>query len=384
MRVLRFSRFDDLPGRADAWNRLAAGQPMRGWDWQSLWWQHYRDRCRGGELYLAAVLDGEDLVAVAPWYRTACPWRGRMLRFLGGYEVCSDYLGVLCDEAHRGPALAALSDWLAQQGSSGGPDAWDQLDLDSFDAQDQPTLELIDQMARLGHLVDRRAGPNCWRLTLPESWEAYLAGLSKSRRKQVRRMENRWLAPGRAVLRTAADAGQLQQGLEILADLHRRRRGMWGEPGRFAAADFAAFHCDVAPRLLSRGQVALHWLELDGRPVAAEYHLAGNGITYAYQSGVEPAALEHEPGSLITVAVLRRAIQQGGRAFDFLRGDEPYKGYWRAQPRGSLRVSVAARRTPARLRFRAWHGLRRLRAWVRGLIPDAEPASPAEESLHSA
>ena len=260
MRVLRFTTFDDLAGQADAWNRLAAGLPMRGWDWQSLWWRYYQGRCRRGELYVAAVLDGEELVAVAPWYRTVCPWRGRLLRFLGGLEVCSDYLGVLCDERRREPALAALADWLAAQGKSTGPDAWDQLDLDSFDAENRPTLDLLAHMARRGHLVDRRDGPNCWRLPLPDSWEAYLALLSKSRRKQVRRMENRLLAGSRAVLHTAADAAQLQQGLAILADLHRRRRGMLGEPGRFAAADFAAFHRDVASRLLARGQVQLHWL----------------------------------------------------------------------------------------------------------------------------
>ena len=99
-------------------------------------------------------------------------------------------------------------------------------------------------------------------------------------------------------------------------------------------------------------------------------------MIYAYQSGVEPAALEHEPGSLITVALLRRAIQQGGRAFDFLRGDEPYKSYWRAQPRPSLRVSVAAGRTAARLRFRAWRALRRLRDWA-GLSRMTYRAMPA-------
>ena len=37
-------------------------------------------------------------------------------------------------------------------------------------------------------------------------------------------------------------------------------------------------------------------VELDGEPVAAEYHLAGdNGVIYAYQSGIEIEALGVAP-----------------------------------------------------------------------------------------
>ena len=38
------------------------------------------------------------------------------------------------------------------------------------------------------------------------------------------------------------------------------------------------------PRLLAAGLLRLHWLELDGQPVAAEYHLADGGVIYGYQS----------------------------------------------------------------------------------------------------
>src|SRR5207244_453594 len=84
-------------------------------------------------------------------------------------------------------------------------------------------------------------------------------------------------------------------------------------------------------------RLRLHWLELDGRPVAAEYHIAGEDIVYAYQSGIEPEVLHEEPGHLAAIATLQLAIAQGYRAFDFLRGDEPYKAHWRAQPRPPCR-----------------------------------------------
>ena len=122
---------------------------------------------------------------------------------------------------------------------------------------------------------------------------------------------------------------------------------MLGEQGCFASARFLGFYRDVVPALLRRGQVQFHWLELDGKPVAAEYQLVGNGVLYAYQAGVDPEAMAHQPGKLINLAILRQAIERGYRAFDFLRGDEPYKARFGAQPRPTVGVP---RRAPAHRR----------------------------------
>jgi CelD/BcsL family acetyltransferase involved in cellulose biosynthesis len=76
--------------------------------------------------------------------------------------------------------------------------------------------------------------------------------------------------------------------------------------------------------------------------------------------------MEHEPGSLITMATLRRAIERGYRAFDFLRGDESYKAHWRAEPAASVELRVAAERPIARLRHRLWLAGSRLKQWTTG------------------
>ena len=107
-------------------------------------------------------------------------------------------------------------------------------------------------------------------------------------------------------------------------------------------------------QLFARGQLRLHWLELDGRPAAAEFHLAGDGVVYGYQSGVDPDALEHEPGRIAAVATLQAAIADGYRAFDFMRGDEPYKAHWRAEAQPALEYRISAPRATSRLRQTAW------------------------------
>ena len=59
----------------------------------------------------------------------------------------------------------------------------------------------------------------------------------------------------------------------------------------------------------------------DGSPVAAEIHFRGDGVSYAYQSGLDPEALDCEPGRLITIALLQKFIESGLVAVEQPRDD---------------------------------------------------------------
>ena len=353
MRVVRFHSFDQLASRADGWDRLARGVPFRSWAWASNWWRHYGND-RGGpdrktSLFTLGVLDRADtLVGVAPWYVESSVAGGRVVRFLGTGEVCSDYLSVLSEPAVEGPVAGALADWLS------GAHTWDLLELCGVDAEDTAVRRLVEQLEARGNTVHRRAGPNCWRIELPTGWQEYLGRLSKDHRKQIRRTTRGILATDRVRVHGVERLDDLPRAQDVLIDLHQRRRRSVGQPGSFTSARFAAFHRDVMPDLLRSGQLRLDWLELDGVPLSAEYQLTGDGVVYAYQSGVNPDALEHSPGRMSHVSMLKRAIEKGYRALDFLRGDEPYKAHWRAEPRPLLEIRVVPARACARLRHGIW------------------------------
>jgi CelD/BcsL family acetyltransferase involved in cellulose biosynthesis len=211
---------------------------------------------------------------------------------------------------------------------------------------------------------------------LPENFEAYLAMLSKSHRKQIRRLQRVNFDTGRARLHVVQDESQLEQGLALLARLHQRRRESLGDRGCFASPRFTAFHAETARRLLDSGALRLFWLEVDGVNVAAEYQVVGGKVVYAYQSGIEPGALEHEPGRLIIAATLRQAIDEGCRALDFLRGDEAYKAHWRAKPRATLDAWVTPDTPAARLRHNVWLASANVKNWLKsnlGMTPSTAP-----------
>jgi len=372
MQVFCLCELDELAPYADDWDRLAGGVPFRNWAWLSTWWKHYqRDHRRdhpGTQLMVPCVFDRSDrLIGLAPWYVDHRNPLGRVVRMLGTGEVCSDYLSVLCQPGQEYPVTRALCDCLT--GSEHAEDydrqPWDLLELTGCDAEDLAIGHLVRHFGERGHTVHRRSGPNCWRIELPASWEEYLAGLSKGHRKRLRRLERSVLDTDRAAFHTVEHVDDLPHAMDILVDLHQRRWRALGEPGCFASPRFAAFHREVAPKTLLGGQLQLHWLELDGKPAAAEYDLAGGGVVYSYQSGVDPEILDREPGRLMNLFTLRRAIEQGYRAFDFLRGDEPYKARYRAEPRPSVTVRVVPNRPAAQLRHHLWLAGTNVKHWIK-------------------
>jgi hypothetical protein len=398
-RVVRFGSLEGLASRAADWDRLARGVPFRGWAWASHWWRHYGQGQEGKraktELFTLGVLDPAGALAgIAPWYVESSAAEGRVVRFLATGEVCSDYLSVLCAPGKEAAVADALADWLtgkhalveadaltpahASEGDRPANhrhqgvdrrrrerDRWDLLELTGVDAEDTVVRKLAQSLEARGNTVHRRAGPRFWRIELPTRWEDYLAQLSKDHRKKARRSVRGILASGRVAVRRVERLQDLEHAQDVLIDLHQRRRRRLGEPGAFASTRFNAFHREVMADLLLTRQLYLQWLELDGRPVAAEYGLAGDGVIYAYQSGVDPDALEHSPGRLSHIVMLQGAIEQGYRALDLLRGDEPYKAHWRARPRESAEIRVVPARPTAQLRHGLWRAGTGMKEWIK-------------------
>lgn len=405
MKIVCYQSDSELVGLRRNWNVLAAGEPLVSWEWLTSWWQHYGPaiRRRGGNLLVLAVesLEGE-LVGLAPWY-IAAGLRGRVIRFLGDGEVCTDYLTLLAAESWGSQVVECLAAWLAATSGSAHRvrqsgvqsnaavlrldrldrwHCWDLIELEGIDAADVLVQGLMQALGRHGMHVESQTGVRCWRVVFPSTWDAFLARLSKSHRKQVGRCQRRYLDTGRAVLRTVKTPEELARGLQILQDLHVRRRQALGDTGRFADSRFAGFLNQACGLLLETGQLRLCWLEIDGQPAAAEMHVAGPRTVHAYQSGVEPRLLEHEPGRIITLATLQRALAEGYGEFDFMRGDEPYKAHWRAEPRPQLVWRAVAPRLGARARFKAWQAAGEVRARVKRLVRGwqlkwAEPAPAA-------
>jgi CelD/BcsL family acetyltransferase involved in cellulose biosynthesis len=417
MHVNSHHDFQSLSPLASAWNDLAGGVPFRRWEWVEAWWRHYG--CRedgapkpGRELFVLTVWnDNDELIGIAPWYRILTRSGARVVRFLGDGEVCSDYVSILCHNDQEEHVAEALADWLTIRNQidsrrastttqpakdahqiqlSTGDCRWDRLELTGTIATDTAMEKLLAKLKNEGNLVHYRRPMNVWRASLPSSWEEFLMILSKAHRNRLRRADKLYLQSESVITHVVQTNQEFDEFFEILIKLHQGRWQQRGLPGAFASPPFRAFHREIAAKLWADGRATLTWLELDGSPLAAEYRLHGDGVMYAYQSGIDPDRLQIKPGELANMVAIKNAIERGQQGYDFLRGDEPYKARWRAQPQVMLSVRVIPSHASARLRHGAWlagqnvkhwikSGLKTVGQWKAGSAAAQEIVSPGED-----
>ncbi|HEX7446680.1 MAG TPA: GNAT family N-acetyltransferase [Pirellulales bacterium] len=350
----------ELPAIAEEWNALAGEIAFRRYEWLATWWRNYRQP--GDELLVVALRDAAgSLAGLAPWYVARNRWSGRVVRTLGSGKVCSEYLTVLCHADTVATVAQRLAEWLVDEGR----DHWDLIEFCGVACDDPVMAALAGQMGLRRHMVHQRRQHATWRLELPETWDELLSRLSGKRRSRVRAAERRMFDSGRAVVHRARSAADIHEGLGILQHLHEQRRQSLDDAGCFSTPRFREFMHDAAERFLEADRLQLDWLQIDGRPAAVEFKLLGGDTVYYYQTGMEPSLAGESPGWLLQIASLRRAIDEGHRWFDFLRGDEGYKSAWGAGPLPLADLRIVNRRLLAQWRHRLWLAGSRIKHWRR-------------------
>jgi CelD/BcsL family acetyltransferase involved in cellulose biosynthesis len=169
-------------------------------------------------------------------------------------------------------------------------------------------------------------------------FDGYLATLGKKDRHEIRRKIRRAEATGEIRLTNSTDP---LADLEDFIDLHQRR---WGDDGLFPRTPGGHASRVFFRRLFEEhgpdGSLRLAFLTIGDRRVAAGVHFrTADGYLY-YNAGVDPDARDLSPGVIMVAAYVQRAIAEGCRRLDLLRGDEPYKYEWGATDEPIQRLLV--------------------------------------------
>jgi CelD/BcsL family acetyltransferase involved in cellulose biosynthesis len=360
---------------AGDWNRLAADMPLRRWEWLAPWWQHYR----GAEEQLCVLVvrnEANEVVGLAPWYSTRSFLDGQTLRFLGDNEICTDYQTLLVAPGYADQVVATVGAWLLGEGRG----AWDTLDWRGALASDSLLEPLTARLCAAGGASRQRPLESAWRVELPATWQEFTNGaLSRKRREKLRALDRKYIATGRAMLQTLANASELDKYLDIWQDLHQHRRAELGQAGCFAHPTFKIYHRDVLHELLAIDRLQMHYLELDGTPAASMYCLRGDGGIYQYQSGMDVTRQQAQPGWLCQLLAMRQSLEQGARFWDFLRGDEAYKASWGAVPQTLVQQRLAAPKSTALWRHRLWTTQLDMKHWAKRILRKEAPATKKTE-----
>ena len=346
--VTQTSLSEALAFGPDAWDALRARStppsPFMSWAWHRAW----ANSAPPAEVDATRVLllHGSDSSLQAMLPLRMCRFRFhrvwvRALNWAIGEIGCPDQLDVLARPEADMRSFAAAIEAMP----------WEVIILDNL-VEAAPNAErLCAALAARGHAIRRSPLWSCPRLELPRSWDAYLTTLSSNRRQILRRKERSLFRDHAATL---VDYGEdrLDEGWDHLLRLHEQR---WDGAGGGAFRDprNERLQRRFAGEMAKQKRLWLTTLDLDGQPAAAWYGFTSDDTVYFYQSGRAWRWKRESVGLVLMGLMIQRAIQQGYRTFDFLRGDDRYKHHW----------TPARRKTSETVIFRS--GWRRL--WLRAL-----------------
>ena len=309
------------------WNDLVERSKLPSvfltWQWQTQWAKAFT---HGRPLHLLSVTDEDgSLAGLLPLYEDL-PTR---LRLLGGIDV-SDYLDLVAAEGREEEIWHSLLQHRAAERVE-----WD---LHAIRAA-SPTMGLLPALApTYGLRVSATVEERCPVLSLPETWDAYLTGLSGKDRHELRRKMRKLERelPGTMVTSHHAAEGW-DVALTRFLDLHRLSKV---GKARFMDEQMERFFRDATGALAAAGWARLWFLEHEGAAVASFLCFEYAGSVGLYNSGFDPVHARLAPGIVLLAHVIMDAIDRRIPIFDFLRGEEPYKQGFGPTPEDLYQVSV--------------------------------------------
>jgi hypothetical protein len=322
------------------WEALLSGAASNvvfmTWQWQQSWWRHFGGSAdcrlhllvlraeRGAPVGIAPLfITREPLPPVKPYVpgelrpeRAGLPLR--IVQFVGGIDI-ADYLDVIAAPENLEPVWAVVLDYLLEI-----RDTWDAIDFHSlpeFSASRDILRRLGEECGLSFEVFPEDVSPV---LELPSDWDTYLMSLRKKDRhelrRKVRKLEGR--DDVRWYLVPPTDREQLQAKMRVYLTLHKQS-GV--DKAQFMDARMESYFLDMARDLADTGWLDFAILEVDGEPASTYLSFHYGDRLYLYNSGYSPRFASYSAGAALLAYRIHKAIIQGIRYFDFLRGDEPYK-----------------------------------------------------------
>jgi len=339
MQVTIVDSLPELQALRTDWNRLAEPTLFQQIAWVEAWWLAFQRE--GQQLVVLLVKHDDEVKAILPLYADNTVKFGRTLAFLGSGKACGDYLDLIADLDCVEAACDALVGSLLGSEENEKVIAWDTMSLEGIRTGESNAEMLAHKLSCFGCGVDHRTIESAWRMTLPNSWESYISGLSKRTRRTIRTLDRDYIRPGHVTMEVIREPNAVSEHMPLLIEMHEARREQLKESGCFSVSGFQPFIEDLL-RLLDSQLLEIRLLRYQGKPIAINLGHIVDSCFYIYQCGFVPNYEKHKPGWILNTLTIQEGIAGAFDVIDFLRGDERYKQSLGAvaTPLGRLEISA--------------------------------------------
>lgn len=300
--------------------------PFQSPEWLLTWWRHFGS----GNLHALVFRAGTAIAGIIPLFLHE--WQGRRQLTLIGSGV-SDYLEPAIAPGQCVEVIHCLHQHLIQNGD------WEICNWQDLSAA--TSLELLTSDPGLEAQICRDTP--CSEIRLHGSFEEFWAERSKDLRRNLRRYTQRAHQTGPLEFAvTSRGDGDLT---DELIRLHGIRWQKQGGPGMIAANNSADFLREVVREFERLQMTRFFSLRFRDEIVAVSVGFLYRETLYSYLSAFDPRYEILGFGRNLIYNSLRHAYQTGYAAWNFCRGDEPYKFSFGAEPIPKCRLTVTRERS---------------------------------------
>ncbi len=289
--------------------------------WQLTWWAHFGS----GELHVFAFWRNDELAGIVPCFLHQ--WNERNQLTLIGSGI-SDYLEPVFRAGETTAIIAQLEAHLKTN------NAWQVCHWQDLNAG-SPCCGL---QSSVGFQVNCEPDTPCAEIPLTGNFEDFWNARPKDLRRNMRRYTERALASGPIDFEVVDQADS--ELLYALIALHALRWQKRGEAGMIASNNSTDFLKDIAPKLGRRGLFRFFVLRYQRNIAAIIWTMPFQKKIFSYLSALDP---EHEIygfGRTLLFEAIRHSYGQKLSAWNFMRGDEPYKFSWGGVVVPKLKVCI--------------------------------------------
>jgi hypothetical protein len=317
------------------------------WEYLSTYWKHFG---KEKKLRILCIKDKNKIIAIAPLRQSRLGFSGPLsydviepLGYRGLMPEGADYTGFILAE-REAECLQLFLDYLVKH------DSWDFIYL--MDIPGNSAIPgLLSQISNLIPLAfETEKGASCPYMLIPNSVDALMKTLSHNFRYNLRRSMRKLQSDFHKVeFKKYDEVGSVEETMRSFFELHQKRCKSKGLPGVFAKREICNFYIDFAKLFADNDWLALYFLLVDDKPIAAHYCFEYKNKIYFALGGFDPYYSSYSVGNLVHLKTIEKSIEKGLEEYDFLKGDEAYKSGWTANRRRNLRITFVNKKFTSNL-----------------------------------
>ncbi len=308
---------------ADEWNglleRSSANSLFLTHEWLSNWWRSYHES--KNTLMVITIRENGILIGAAPMMVSCAKRYGlsfKKISFIGDPTWTTGNFIII---GKKDVVLSRIVHYLIEL-------KWTVMELGCLPEESKAISTVEELFGKSSIKYSKLSSANSPYLSIDSDWDTFYAERSTRFKKALRNKQNKIKKTGNTEVSLYSTAAELKQIISSVMEL--ARKGWKHQINNSIASENGnnRFYTALTDDSKGHHNVNIWVLALDGTPVAYEYHIKYDNITYGITADYDTEYRNLSPGSILDFNIVKSKFEEPDSVYDLGCGDSFYKKNW--------------------------------------------------------